>query len=282
MVTGQDVSRPVRSQDYRDLDRSPAADDAIAHMDEVGKDPFIARLKTTSYELLGAAPGMRMLDVGCGAGRDVLALAMLVAPGGQAVGLDLSETMVSEARLRTTQTASNARFLAGDASNLPFPDAHFDGVRAERLLQHVEDPVAVLSEMVRVTRPAGRILVIDADRGVFAQDFDGWDIDVAFRLGRWAAESGPVRNGLFSRQARRHMLRMGLVDVVAHPFVNASAAELERRSHVVDRYHEEALVAGVITPEEAARRTAAVHAAIADGTFHTTTLFWATVGTRPA
>lgn len=162
----------------------------------------------------------------------------------------------------------------------PSPDATFDAVRSERVLQHVADPLAVLREMVRVTKPGGRVLAIDPDRGVFGSDFAGWDLDVEFRLGRWAAADGRLRNALFARQVRRHLLGMGLRDVVAHALVNTSTAELERRPHIIDDYLERALADGVVTAAEAAERSRAMRAALADGTLHTTTMFWATVGTK--
>ncbi len=251
-------------------------------MNEIFGDPFIAALKNESYQLMGASPQKSVLDVGCGTGQDLVLLARLVAPGGSVTGIDLSKAMIDEAGRTTAAAGVGATLRVADGDALPFPAATFDGVRAERILQHAADPLAVLREMVRVTRPGGRVLAIDADRGVFAHDFEGWDGDVAFRLGHWGATNGPVRNGLFSRQVRRHLLALGLLDVVAHARVNTSTAELERRPHLIDEYHARAVEAGVITPTEAETRGAAIRAAIANGTFHTTTLFWMTVGTVPS
>src|SRR5664280_2662475 len=60
------------------------------------------------------------------------------------------------------------RFAAGDARDLPFPAGSFDACRAERVFQHLPDPLRALTEMIRVTRPGGRVLVLDTDWGTTA------------------------------------------------------------------------------------------------------------------
>src|SRR5262245_66480343 len=62
--------------------------------------PFFAECKRESYGLLGASPGRRILDVGCGLGGDAAAMARLVAPGGEVVGVDGSRSMIEVARGR--------------------------------------------------------------------------------------------------------------------------------------------------------------------------------------
>ncbi|MGE0571638.1 MAG: methyltransferase domain-containing protein [Dehalococcoidia bacterium] len=271
----------VQSEDFRNVYASGRATDAIAQMDEIRGDPFFAALKARSFELMRASPGGRVLDAGCGAGDDVIALARIVGPAGRAQGLDFSSAMVAEARRRASASGIEAEFTVASVAAMPFENNAFDGIRCERTLQHVEDIEASLREMVRILRPGGSIVVIDADRGVSASDFPGWDGDIEERLARWRAASGPVRNGLISRQARRHLIGLGLEDVVAEPWVNTSAAELERRPAIVDQLHARAIAAGVITAEEAANRSSALLAALGDGTLLMTTLFWVTSGTKP-
>ncbi|MEP6872440.1 MAG: methyltransferase domain-containing protein [Anaerolineaceae bacterium] len=277
----QEARTHVRSEDFRDLDSSGLAIDAIASMDELHLDPFIAHLKRRSFELVGASPGAKILDVGCGAGDDAIAMARIVSPGGAASGVDLSEAMIVEARRRSQAASLEIDFQISSAAHLPYPNDSFDGVRCERTLQHVEDPEAVLEELVRVLRPGGTVVAIDSDRGVFALDFVGCDADVEFRLGRWGATGGGVRNGLFSRQVRRRLIGMGLHNVVAHPWVNTSTVELQRRPHLVEERCARAVVAGAITETEAEARVRAVRTALEDGTLHITTLFWMTVGNKP-
>src|SRR6478735_10637489 len=104
---------------FRDVDR--AADFAVFSecLTLVDSIPFFAECKRESYGLLGAAPGRRILDVGCGLGDDAAALAKLVAPGGAVVGVDGSRSMVEAARERHGGV-EGLTFEVADAASLPF------------------------------------------------------------------------------------------------------------------------------------------------------------------
>jgi ubiquinone/menaquinone biosynthesis C-methylase UbiE len=115
------------------------------------------------FGLVGAVPGARILVVGCGTGDDVLALARLVKPGGRAFGVEQAESDLQAARRRAATAGLAAKFHLGPPDDLPFPDASFDGVCAAWLLNDATDPAPVLSEMVRVVRPGGRIVIDDTD-----------------------------------------------------------------------------------------------------------------------
>lgn len=106
-------------------------------------------------------PGTDVLDVGCGPGTITTEIAGLVAPG-RVVGLDASEEVIATAR-EAAADAVAVEFVTGAAAALPFDDGGFDVVHAHQLLQHVADPVAVLREMARVTRPGGVVAARDSD-----------------------------------------------------------------------------------------------------------------------
>src|SRR3984893_1158862 len=95
------------------------------------------------------------IDVGSGAGALALALAPLVH---DVVGVDLVPELLELARERAP---GNARFVEGDATHLQFDSASFDLAGTLRTLHHVRRPELVLAELARVTRPGGRVLVID-------------------------------------------------------------------------------------------------------------------------
>jgi ubiquinone/menaquinone biosynthesis C-methylase UbiE len=97
----------------------------------------------------------RVLDVGCGTGALAYALAPLV---GEVVGVDSSEEYLAAAR---EDAADNCSFVVGDAEALPFDYGDFDLVGCLRVLHHVARPELVVAEIVRVTRPGGRILIAD-------------------------------------------------------------------------------------------------------------------------
>jgi SAM-dependent methyltransferase len=99
----------------------------------------------------------RAVDVGTGAGALAFALAPLVR---EVVGVDRVPELLELARERGANPP-NASFVEGDAERLPFEDAAFDLAGTLRTLHHVPRPELVLAELTRVTRPGGRILVID-------------------------------------------------------------------------------------------------------------------------
>jgi SAM-dependent methyltransferase len=123
--------------------------------------PAVASAKQRSFELLGASPGARLLDAGCGTGTDSLALARRVHPAGEVVGVDLSTLALASARARAGGHPS-VRFEHADLAALPFIDNSFDGARADRTIQHLREPERAIAELARVTRAGGRVVLTEA------------------------------------------------------------------------------------------------------------------------
>jgi demethylmenaquinone methyltransferase/2-methoxy-6-polyprenyl-1,4-benzoquinol methylase len=112
-------------------------------------------------QLANVQPGNRALDVCCGTGDLVYALA---ARGAEVVGLDFSEAMLAVAKSKATSPkfkVQSPQFLHGDAQKISFPDASFDIVTVGYGLRNLSSWEAGLSEMVRVAKPGGRLLVLD-------------------------------------------------------------------------------------------------------------------------
>jgi ubiquinone/menaquinone biosynthesis C-methylase UbiE len=100
-----------------------------------------------------------VLDVACGPGAFVLALAPRVR---LAVGIDLTPEMLRQAReFQTEKQILNAVFARADADHLPFPHACFDLVSCQHAFHHITRPELVLVEMIRLTKPEGRLLILD-------------------------------------------------------------------------------------------------------------------------
>jgi SAM-dependent methyltransferase len=116
------------------------------------RDELVARLRRLLAPLTG---NERALDVGCGTGAFAHALAPLV---GEVVGVDSSEEYLASAR---EHAPPGCRFVIGNAESLDFPYGDFDLVGCLRVLHHVRRPELVVSELARVTRPGGRIVIAD-------------------------------------------------------------------------------------------------------------------------
>ena len=112
-------------------------------------------------ELAEVAAGDEVLDVGCGPGFLTALAARAAAPGGHALGVDVSEPMVAQAqRMRASATC---RFQHGKAEALDLADASFDVVLSSLAVHHIpaEARATAFAEMFRVLRPGGRVLVAD-------------------------------------------------------------------------------------------------------------------------
>src|SRR4051812_16620897 len=86
--------------DFRDVDRAPDPQAFVRFLDGLRPSAAFRAYKNQTFSALELQPGDAVLDVGCGPGDDIFALAELVGANGRAVGVDRSETMITEARRR--------------------------------------------------------------------------------------------------------------------------------------------------------------------------------------
>ena len=123
---------------------------------------------SAGYLLPHLAEEAVLLDVGCGPGSITVDLAARV-PDGRVVGVDNVAAPLDGARAEAArQGVPNVEFRVGDVYDLPFEDHRFDVVHAHQVLQHLADPVAALTELLRVCRPGGLVAARDADYGAMA------------------------------------------------------------------------------------------------------------------
>jgi len=121
----------------------------LAALNQLTNGPFV--------EFLRIEPGLQVLEVGSGLG--ILAAHVAAsAEGVQVTGLERSPEQIAAATPHPRVT-----YVAGDALQLPFPEASFDLVFCRFLLEHVADPARVVAEMRRVTRPGGRVAAMEND-----------------------------------------------------------------------------------------------------------------------
>jgi arsenite methyltransferase len=141
-----------------------AFDESLARqMETLYRTRDVRRRRALVGEALAARAGERILDVGCGPGFYVEELLDAVGPDGAVVGVDGSPQMLAAAAARCGRHG-NVAFHQGDATALPVHDASFDAALCVQVLEYVADPTVALSEMHRVLRPGGRVVVWDIDR----------------------------------------------------------------------------------------------------------------------
>ena len=145
------------------------------------------RWRERAADLAAVGPGDRVLDVATGTGDLAIALERRVCPAGEVVGSDFSERMLELARRKS----SAVRFESGNALALPYPDASFDAVTVGFGARNFSDLGAGLREMTRVTRPGGRLVVLEIttpQRPPLSWFFRIWFDHVVPLIGRIAAD----------------------------------------------------------------------------------------------
>ncbi len=118
------------------------------------------RWRERAADLAMVGPGSRVLDVAAGTGDLSIELALRVRPGGQVIGSDFSERMLDRARAKGAGVES-LRFEWGDALELRYGDGSFDAATVGFGARNFSDLALGLSEMVRVVRSGGRVVVLD-------------------------------------------------------------------------------------------------------------------------
>jgi ubiquinone/menaquinone biosynthesis C-methylase UbiE len=211
---------------------STAFADAWTQVDRT-EDPrfFVSLLDATRARLLERArtspkdffaplalcPELSVLDVGCGTGDFLRLLAPIVSPG-EAVGLDLSETMIAEARQRSAENIDNLSFRVGSALDLPFQVGSFDRILATQVLLHIPDPWRALAEMKRVLVPSGIISISEIDWGTLVVQSS--ENELGRRFSELACRE--LRNGLIIRELPGQLRELGFNHVVILPEVEVT------------------------------------------------------------
>lgn len=211
------------------------------------------------FGLQESAPlGGHVLDVGCGPGLDTIALVRMVGVDGAVDGIDADPAMIAAADRRVVAEGDiweRVHHRVGRADDLPWADATFDAVRAERLLQHMPEPIVVVREMVRVARLGGTIVLVDTDWTSLS--FTG-DPAIERRLTAELCRMVPSPGA--GRDLRALLARAGCVAIEVTPFVAAftelALARLVAQLEVVEN---RSVAAGHVSSDELAEwRTACV------------------------
>lgn len=259
------------------VDEQSDPDYFVRFVDEANAMPGIVQVEEVATAELRIEPGMRVLELGCGTGDDSRALAELVGPTGEVVGIDASEAMITVARRRTDGTGLPVTFHVGDAMQLDLPTDSFDAVRCERLLVHVPDPAGVLGEMVRVTRPGGRVVVVDVDMDCMPLDLPRLDRDLLRRAVHGMADA--MATGQIGRQLPRRFREAKLEAVTYRAAIISMPYSFT--SHMVAGALLGATSIGAITEAEAETVMAAVEQAERDGGLYVGMPFYIVSGTKP-
>jgi arsenite methyltransferase len=170
--------------------------------------------------------GETVLDLGSGAGADVLISAKCVGPTGKAIGIDMTDEMLALARANAAHAGvENVEFHKGYLEDLPLADATVDVVISNCVINLAADKTIVLREAARVLRPGGRLAISDVIADPDLDAATGEDI---------AAWTGCIAGALTEDQFRDALAGAGLIDVEireTHRVHEHAAAAIIRARH---------------------------------------------------
>jgi ubiquinone/menaquinone biosynthesis C-methylase UbiE len=265
---------------YRAIDAQPDPAPFVAQLEGRGETPTQVRLRRRFLRFVGIRRGATVLDVGCGSGVVSRDAARMVGPGGRVVGVDPSRAFVAAARRIARGHALRGRiaFRAADGRRLPFRTGRYDVLLAVTVLLHVDDPEAVLAEMVRVTRAGGVVGVQDQDFGTLAIAHPDRQLNARLLDGvaeRVYAEpySGRRLTGLLAAAglARVRLLTDVYQDTTLEPYTRVF---LERRA-------ENAVRLGIVGAAAAQRWLDGLNELASAGAFVMTMNFYGARGVKP-
>jgi SAM-dependent methyltransferase len=148
--------RAYWNQHIHDLEISrepPGSPGFFADLDQYHFEKLHHLLRLVNFD---SYRGKRVLDVGCGAGTDLVRFARA---GAIVSGVDLSAAAIGLARRNVEQQGLEADLREADAAHLPYPDNTFDLVFAHGIVQYAPDPAGVIEECRRVLKPGGEAIV---------------------------------------------------------------------------------------------------------------------------
>ncbi|NTV90042.1 MAG: methyltransferase domain-containing protein [Clostridiales bacterium] len=116
-----------------------------------------------NLDYLNIANGENILDLGCGRGNETIQAAIMAGPEGSAAGLDITQEMITTALKNSEEKGiKNVRFIKGDIEDLPFGENSFDAVMSNCVINHARSKFRAYSEIFRVLKKQGRLVVSDA------------------------------------------------------------------------------------------------------------------------
>jgi ubiquinone/menaquinone biosynthesis C-methylase UbiE len=267
---------PALSARYCTITLGGALLGSVASLEERGRSGYMAIVRGL-LDALAIEPGESVLEVGCGSGVIMRELARRTAGANRLIGRDMSPYLLREARelARRAGLLDHIDFGEGRAEALPLPDGAVDVALSSTVFEEGEADL-MLSEIVRVTRPGGRVGIT-----VRAIDMPFWvnlplapalkaKVDAPGIIGGGAAPNGVADMSLYRRLAA-----LGLTGLKCFPQMVSVVPGSER----IERYQQQILAA--LTPAEIATWHAAVAAAKADGTFFIAQAYHCAVATKP-
>jgi len=208
----------------------------------------IKEIKLHTFDIMEISDGQKILDMGCGTGDDALAISKMVGKSGKIVGIDVNSEAIQTAQGKVSPENSNIEFICQSGEELKFKDNYFDSCRSDRVFQHLKNNSRALSEMVRVTKPGGKIVIMDPDWGTSM--INSSNKKVTRTILNTLTDS--MQNGWMGRNLFTLFKKQNLKNVAAEPIVfNSYDFKTAKYLFMLDNMIEKATTNNEITEGEA-------------------------------
>ena len=194
---------------WSEIDQTDEPESFVQFMDRTRSQDDDPKQYRNIFEPLSAQSGEHILDIGCGTGGAVRALAQHVKGINRVIGVDNSRLMIEVAKKRAAGLGLPIEYQVADAHQLKFDDDTFDGCFSLGVFEIIKEPRQVLAEMVRVLRPGGRLVINTTDTD--ARMIDAADREVTRKIIHYVSDY--EMNGWIGRQLPGYCHEMGLTDI---------------------------------------------------------------------
>jgi len=144
---------------FRRVDSDAQASDLVAYLDQVAQLPEIERMRQCAFDLVAAELPRSILDLGCGTGDTTNRLSSLCMGQGGTIGADMSSTLLTVAQSKHP----SIKFIRTDAAAITLDTASFDVCYAERVMIHIPELEASVTEIRRILKPQGLFASVEPD-----------------------------------------------------------------------------------------------------------------------
>jgi SAM-dependent methyltransferase len=183
---------------------------------------------------LSPKPGEVIVDAGCGDGLHAQFIASCVAPSGRVIGIEINQERVEKAieRIAVYGTEAIVSVYHGDIRSLPLADDSVDAWFCRETLEYLDDPMVALSEAIRVVRPGGRVVAMEADWDTLIYNATDKAAERKFVALHTDYGGGPSVDGRTGRRLLSLFREAGLADVRLEVHANWSDKYLPDTDYV--------------------------------------------------
>ena len=209
---------------------------------------LLKSLKDHSYTFFQDIDSGSVIDLGCGAGNDVIELSKMLGEQVKVIGVDHDPVMLEQGRTQSQALAVNTEFILSEAFPLPFQNDAIAGLRSERLIQHLQHPEKVFADIHRILADGAPLVIIETDW--HSLSFYTEFVDTGKKINAYLTDV-KVNNGFAARRITSYLQSLDFKDIQfeIHPFI-VNSLEEANEYFWIDRIVKEAAELGYISEAE--------------------------------